>query len=341
MKTFRTPLLFVLVWLFAMTEAGAQTGLNVSAGSNLNESENPRNTADFPAHEPTPGKKDTPASRRQNKTIVVTGVRFAYPLIQKWIDDYNKTNPDVQIIIESRGTQDPAQYDILVEAYEPDAEAKKNRDYIYMGRYAILPVANNQSVFSKVYGSKGLTREIIKQIFFHDIFFDKSEQAAIKAPYTVYTRLQKAGAPITFSKHFGYQQKDIRGKSIAGSDEHLLKAILRDSTGLTYAPMNLIYDTQSGKPHTGLTILPVDFNGNGKISDDEKFYEHLSTLIERLEGKSQRDINNIPIEYLNLSSDKSGSSPEAILFLKWIIQNGENDLHAFGFLKSDQVKRNE
>ncbi|HEY5825460.1 MAG TPA: hypothetical protein VIT44_13890 [Cyclobacteriaceae bacterium] len=271
--------------------------------------------------------------KKQPEIVVITGTRFTYPLIQKWIDEYNKVKPEVQIIIESRGINDPTQYDILIEAYEPSDELKKNRDYLYFARYAVLPVANNHSEFSKVYSVKGLNKVLIKQIFFHDIFSEKEE--SIKTPYTVYTRLQKAGAPITFASYFGYHQKDVQGKSIAGSDEHLLKAVLRDSSGVSYFPLTLIYDLKTGKPHEGIVVLPVDSNGNGKVSEDEKFYHDLSSVTKHLEAKNQGDINNVPIEYLNFSIDKNNPNPNAIAFLHWIIQNGKNDLSAFGFLKPE------
>jgi phosphate transport system substrate-binding protein len=273
--------------------------------------------------------------KRDPRIVVITGTRFTYPLIQKWIDDYNKANPDVQLIIESRGTNDPSRYDILIEAYEPDEEAKKTRDYIYIARYAILPVANSHSAFSKVYADKGLNKDLIKQLFFHDITADKKE---IKTPFTVYTRLQKAGAPIAFTKYFGYEQKDILGKVIAGSDEHLLKALLRDSIGLSYLPVNLIYDQTTGKPHDGITVLPVDLDGNGKVSDSEKFYDNLPTVVQRLEEKAQKEISNVPVEYLNLSVSKTNPNPEAVSFLQWIIQNGQKDIHGFGFLKQEESR---
>jgi len=330
MKTFHHLFVFFMS-LFLIGNANAQNSLTASSTTEVNESNNPLKGID-------PAKLTTAAERRQNKVVAITGVRFAYPLVQKWIDDYNKINPDVQIIIESRGTTDPAKYDILIEAYEPDAEVKKNRDYLYIGRYAILPVANSQSSFAKTYSDKGLNHSLIKQLFFHDIFSDKKEEISIKAPYTVYTRLQKAGAPITFSKYFGYQQKDIKGKAIAGADEHLLKAVLRDTTGLSYLPLNLLYDQKTGKPAQGLTILPVDLNGNGKVSDDEKFYDDLSTVVKYFEEKAQKELNNIPTEYLNFSLSKGDSSPEAVAFLQWVLQNGQNDLHAFGFLKPEQAR---
>jgi phosphate transport system substrate-binding protein len=331
MKIFHYGLLVLVALLFIVNATHAQNSLTSSAKTEIHETKNPLNDFDL-------AKFATNESRKQNKVVAITGVRFTYPLVQKWIDDYNKINPEVQIIIEPRGMADPSKYDILIEAYEPAPEVKKKRDYVYIGRYAILPVANSHSAFSRIYSKKGLNQDLIKQLFFHDIFADKENEEKIKSPFTIYTRLQKAGAPITFTKYFGYEQKDIRGKAIAGSDEHLLKAVLRDSVGVSYFSLNLIYDQATGKPHQGLTVLPVDLNGNGKVNDEEKFYDDLSAVIQRIEEKSQKEIKNIPTEYLSLSVDKEGSSPEAITFLQWIIQNGQNDLHAFGFLKPEQSR---
>jgi phosphate transport system substrate-binding protein len=275
-----------------------------------------------------------PKVRAEQNVVVITGNRFSYPLIQKWIDDYNKVNSNVQIIIESRGTNDPAQYDILAEVYPPDDEIKKNREYLNVARYAILPVANSKSAFAKTYTGKGLTRELINQIFFHDIFADNEKQQKIKPPYTIYTRLQKAGAPIVFTKYFGYEQKDIKGKAIAGADEHLLKAILRDSLGVSYLPLSLIYDIHSKQPVDGIVVLPVDLNDNGRVNEDEKFYKDLETVITRIE-KDSKEINNIPVGYLHLSIDKNNSSSDAIEFLQWVMLHGQNALHDFGFLKTE------
>jgi phosphate transport system substrate-binding protein len=272
---------------------------------------------------------------KQSKVVIITGNRFSYPLIQKWIDDYNKVQPEVQLIIESRGTSDPSQYDILSEVYEQGEEITKNRDYLHVARYAVLPVANSKSGFAKVYSEKGLTQDLFNQLFFHDIYSDKRKEQEIKVPYTVYTRLQKAGAPIVFTRYFGYEQKDIKGKSIAGSDEHLFKAILRDSTGISYLPLPLIFDQVTKKPLAGLVILPPDLNGNGRISDDEKFYNELVSVTQRLEEKDPKDIKNIPIGYLHLSLDKSNTNPDAIDFLTWVQQNGKRYLHEFGYLNPE------
>jgi phosphate transport system substrate-binding protein len=273
----------------------------------------------------------------KRQVVIVTGVRFAYPLVQKWIDDYNQVNPDVQIIIEARGSADPRQYDILIEAYEQDEAVRKTREYAYVSRYAVVPVANSKSEFAKVYGSKGLTAQIVKQLFFEDIFADAEKAEKITAPFTTYTRLQKAGAPSVFANAYGFQQKDIKGKAIAGSDEHLLKSILRDSTAISYLPVSLVYDVATRKPLEGITVLPIDLNDNGKVADDEKIVE-LDKIIEKIETASQKDIKGLAVGYLHLSVPKEGASEEAVDFIRYVIDNGSSSLHQFGYVLPEDSK---
>jgi phosphate transport system substrate-binding protein len=280
------------------------------------------------------GQSQIPQPGKDPKILVVTGARFSYKLVEKWIDEYTKLNPGVQIVVESRGSSDPQKYDILAEVYDQPADIKEKREYIYVGRYAVLPVATATSQFARYYSNEGLTKQLITQIFFHDIFADKEKEKPVKAPYSVYTRMQKAGTPVIFSKYFGYEQKDIKGTGIAGADTHLIKALLRDSAGVTYLPSPIIYN-ETGKPIDGISVIPVDVNGNGKISDDEKFVSDFEKVAAKLESSPSDQIKNIPTDYLHLSVDKQTASPEAINFLRWVSANGQKDLHAFGFFLPD------
>jgi phosphate transport system substrate-binding protein len=291
----------------------------------------------FGQESPSTAKQTDPnvlPDARSAQVVVVTGARFSYKLVEKWIDEYNKVRPGVQIMIESRGSSDPLQYEILAEVFEPDDEVRKNREYVNVGRYAVLPVANDQSAFAKTYAEQGLDKDLINEIFFHNIFSEQRKEKPLQLPFTAYTRLQKAGVARVFAAYFGYEQKDLKGTAIAGADSHLLKAVLRDSTGVTYLPLPLIYDEQTRKPVEGLTVLPVDLNGNKKISSDEKIFQNLDLVIERLEEDATK-IKNVPIEYLHLSIDRQHASIEAIEFLKWVNDNGQSELHHYGYLKPD------
>ena len=270
------------------------------------------------------------AQEANENKVIITGVRFAYPLVDKWIKEYTAANPKAQIVIETRTITDPAKYDLLIEAYDQEKEVKDTREYISIGRYALLPVANAKSAFAKEYADKGLNEKTYKQIFFHDIYAEKDK--SLTTQYTIYTRLQKAGAPLTFAKYFGYEQQNIKGKAIAGADEHLIKALLKDETGITYTTPGLAYDLQSRKPVEGLTIIPVDLDGNGRVSKEEKALENLDQVIATLEAEK---VKNVPVENIHFSIAKNNSNPEAKKFLLWVAANADKDLHQFGYLKAD------
>jgi phosphate transport system substrate-binding protein len=275
------------------------------------------------------GQNGFSQTSNQNE-VVITGVRFAYPLLEKWIGEYKVANPEAKIRIETRTVTDPQKYDLLIEAYEQDKEVKETREYISIARYALLPIANAKSAFAKEYAEKGLVEKNYKQIFFHDIYAEKDK--SLTTPYTIYTRLQKAGAPLTFAKYFGYEQKDIKGKAIAGADEHLIKALLKDDTGITYTIPGLAFDLQSRKPTEGITVIPVDLDGNGRVSREEKSVEDLDRLLAGLENEK---VKNVPVEYIHISIDKHNSNQEAKKFLLWVAANSGKDLQHFGYLKPD------
>ena len=277
----------------------------------------------------------TAVAQPAEKKVVVTGVRFSYPLLEKWIEAYKIANPNSNVVIETRTTTDPAKYDLLIEAYEPDAQTKNAREYLYLGRYALLPVANANSAFASEFGEKGLTSELIKQIYFNDIYADKKKQKEVNSPFTIYTRLQKAGAPITFAKYYGYEQANIKGKAISGADEHLVKALLKDSTGISYNVPGLLFDLKTRRPLSGLTIIPIDADDNGKVSGDERFYDTLDTVLEKIESG---ELKNVPVEFLHLSIAKNSTNDEALKFLQWVAANGQAALSEYGFLKLDSKR---
>jgi len=267
-----------------------------------------------------------------SKKVIITGVRFSYPLLKQWIDAYKVEHPDVDVVVETRTTTDPAKYDLLIEAYEPDVAAKESREFLYVGRYALLPVANASSAFASEFGDKGLTQALIRQIYFNDIYADKKQQKEVKSAYTVYTRLQKAGAPITFARYFGYEQANIKGKAIAGADEHLVKALLKDSTGISYNVPGLVYDLKTRKPMPGLKVIPVDADDSGKVSEEERFYDDLDKVLAEI-GSGER--KNIPLEFLHLSIAKGSTNNDAYEFLQWVASHGQDALSDYGFLKLD------
>jgi phosphate transport system substrate-binding protein len=89
---------------------------------------------------------------------------------------------------------------------------------------------------------------------------------------------------------------------------------------------------QSRKPIDGIAIIPVDLDGNGRVSKEEKALENLDQVITNLENNK---VKNVPFEYIHFSIDKHNSNPEAKKFLLWVAANADKDLHQFGYLKAE------
>ncbi len=271
-------------------------------------------------------------AQESSQEVLISGARFTNELFEKWIGDYQKEYPTATFRIENKGAAEFSDADLIVHAHNLDkSEIDGDREYVSIARYAILPVANEKSPIAQAYGTKGINRDQIKQIFFFDPF-ESQDKAAFKVPYNVYTRVQKAPSPIVFAAAFGYEQQHLHGRAIAGADIHLIKAVQRDSLGVTYSPLSLIYSPESGEIASGLQIIPVDFDGNGRVSDEERFYGSRALVLEKLTSEQS---GNIPVAEIQLSISSEGAKPEAVQFLIWILSKGQESLSQHGYLAPD------
>lgn len=83
----------------------------------------------------------TPFSENQ---IVITGTRFTYPLVEKWIWEFKQEHPEIAIKIVSKGTKAADSANFFINAHTLSVDEKKNRESVAIARYALLPVANSK-----------------------------------------------------------------------------------------------------------------------------------------------------------------------------------------------------
>lgn len=270
------------------------------------------------------------------RVVRITGTRFSYPLLQSCIDSFAIHYPDIQVIIEQRSSTDP-DYDILIDGKLPnDLKQPVAGGPISIALFPVLPIANAGSSFAKFYSQTGVKRELISTIYFHNPFADRKRAVKPKAPFTVYTRLQAAPAAQVFAAHYGFKQADISGKQVAGSDEHQVKAVLRDTAAISYAPLALIYNPTSRRVREGLAILPVDADDNGKLSDQERIYDTVDDVIRYFEQHAGNSAS-IPAGALVLNVKDGPVSPDTFVFIQWMLQHIEKNLHDFGFVATQTL----
>jgi len=265
------------------------------------------------------------------ESIVISGTKFTYPLIEKWIAEYAKINPNANIkLLAKTGLTQGADLNII--AHQPtNEELNENKEIIYTGRYALLPVTNPNNPILSATRKKGLNKRDIDKLFFEVINYDDESATNEKPKYaaTIYARDNQACASTALAAYFGHVSSEIRGKKVLGDDIYLLSAIKKDSTGLTYNNLGYLYDTNSRKLKDGIALLPLELKKETK----DILTGNLDNVIEVLE---KNHIETVPVEKIGFIYSQQTSSKEVSDFLKWVLSDGQKYNHEKGFLHLDK-----
>lgn len=272
-------------------------------------------------------QQNTEAEQR----IVISGARFTGDLIKHWIKAYNNVNPYVKFVLEDKGSVEYSEADIIIHGHA-SLKSDENRSYYSIARFAVLPIANTHSDFAKEYAEKGLKKSEIKQVYFYNPL-DRIDEKPIKVKFNAYSRIQPASAPIVFAKTFGYEQTDLHGRLIAGTDEHLVKSVLKDQAGISYSPISLVYNLETGILKEGLAVIPVDADDNGKVTSDEKAFNDLKSALSFISKSGNK---NLPVSDIQFSIKKTGVNQEVSRFIIWVLSVGINELQDFGYLRIEE-----
>lgn len=270
------------------------------------------------------------AENKATEPIIISGTKFTYPLIEKWIAEYSKINPTINIRLSTKTATSQAP-DLNIIAHKPKTEdINENQEIIYTSRYALLPVTNSKNPLLTSVTKKGLNKKEIDKLFFEVINYDEEPvKEKPKFQATIYSRDNKASASTVLAAYFGHQPSEIRGKKVLGDDIYLLSAIKGDSIGLTYNNLGYLFDTNSRKLKDGLTLLPLDLKKETK----ELLTGNLDFVIDILE---KNRIETIPVENIGFIYSRQNVRKDVSDFLKWILTEGQKFNHAEGFLSLDK-----
>lgn len=267
------------------------------------------------------------AQTANNSVIKISGTRLAYPVVQKWIDEYSKTHAGVQFELNSAIASDSA--DVVIAAYfiQPST-LQASQSSVVVSRYVQLPIANSHRNNLKQVTEKGFTEKDFKDIYFSDARNSKPDKYS--GLFTVYTREKPACATVAFASHFGSDVKSIHGVGVKGDDKSLLAAVQNDSSAISYNNLGFIYDTRTRSVVDGIAIVPIDLNENGKVDDSEKIYSSLDNVVDFAERTNHA---KIPVENVNAIYNKQNRNEAAIRFLQWVLAEGQQYNHGLGFLQ--------
>jgi phosphate transport system substrate-binding protein len=267
-----------------------------------------------------------PALAQPSRTIRITGTRLAYPIFQRWADEYTKLHPGLTFQV-SKLPADSADLVIVSYTLRP-ADVKEGQTVIALTRYAQLPVVSSRRPDVAALQAKGFNEAAFRQVYFSG----KQESTPSIYTFTVYKRQQPACASIAFANHFGSGQQDIKGNGVTGDDRDLLAAVKRDPSGISYNNLGFLYDLATRKPVDSIAIIPIDLNENGRADADENIYASLDDVLDFIESTHHP---RIPLENVNVLVRKNDPDGTVAAFLQWVLSTGQQYNHAYGFINLD------
>jgi ABC-type phosphate transport system substrate-binding protein len=265
----------------------------------------------------------------KSRVLYIESAKYTLPLLEKWVDEYNKTNPEVPVEWAEKNTE-KIDLRIVADAETENKSLNEAGEVItYVGRSALLPVTTKENPLYEQIAKKKFGKKELKRLFFADDLLGEEDTSKdkFKEQLTVYSGSGKASGTTFFASYFGHSASDFRGKKIQGDDIYLLHAISKDPTGITFNNLSYIYDLKDRQLKDPIALLPLDIKKDQlKVIKSENLDETLSLL-------ENEKVELVPLLNIGFAYNEQA---DAQPFLKWIITEGQKFNHEFGFLQVDE-----
>ena len=266
-----------------------------------------------------------------------SGAFALYPMAVKWAEEFKKANPGVKIDI-SAGGAGKGMTDVLNNMVDigmvsrdiyPE-EVKKGAVGFAVTKDAVVAVVSENNPALKDILASGLKPDAGNDIWITGKYKSWSQafNSKSKAAIHVYTRSDACGAAEVWAKYFGKKQEDLLGSGVFG-DPGLAFAVKKDPIGIGYNNIGYAYDFNTKKQISGIRVVPIDLNKNGKINPEEDFYGSMNDLINAIaSGKYPSP----PARDLYFVTNGKPANKLVIEFLKWVLVDGQKFVNETGYI---------
>jgi len=273
--------------------------------------------------------------------ISISGAFALYPLTVKWAEEFGKIYPDIQIDISAggagKGMTDvlSGMVDLAMFSREvTPVEMGKGAWKLTVAKDAVFATVNTSNPEYETIMNMGLTREQFKRIFQQEVSnWGQSLNNESQIKLNVYTRSDACGAAATWAKYIGLEQENLRGTGVFG-DPGIADAVKKDKLGVGYNNLVYLYDLKTNKSVQGLSVIPIDLNGNRVIDPEEDFYD---TLDEVMKAIKSGKYPSPPARDLYLISKGEPSIPAVREFLSYVLNEGQSYINLSGYVQLDSL----
>jgi hypothetical protein len=258
----------------------------------------------------------------------VKAPRFARPLVEKWITEYAKTQPDVEFKI-AKGNQNQDNIALNIVFDNQNTEREEFSHVVYFGEFAVLPITASGSEAAKVLEGKHLNSKKLKQLYFLNDDFDEDVKKNKQfEKLVIYSGSNASSVATSFAHNFGEESSNFRGKRISGDDLFLNTALIKDPLGVSFNALPNIFDLKSRHIKDNLTIIGIDVKKSLEDSFSDK-----ATLDELILALENGKVSEVAVEKIGVSFNIADDAVNQ--FLSWVLAKGTKYNHEYGLLNLD------
>ena len=275
--------------------------------------------------------------------ISISGAWALYPMALKWAEEFQKANPGVKIDVQAGGAgkgivdvlAGMVDFGMVSRDVHPQ-EVEKGALPIAVTKDGVVATISEKNPFLIDILKKGLTKSHFLDIWITGKITTWGQVLGTqdKAAVHVFTRSDACGAAETWAAYFGKRQEDLDGVGVYG-DPGLAEAIRRDTLGIGYNNINFAYDAKRLRPVSGIAIVPIDLDGNGKIDARESVY----ATRDDITGAIAKNIYpSPPARDLYLVAKGKPKNRAAVEFLRWVLTDGQKYVPETGYIPLSKEK---
>lgn len=280
-------------------------------------------------------KAQASSSQIQTDSIRVFSSPDLYSLASNWVYEYGKLNKDAKIKIlkmQDNQTENAINSDGSLYFVSDEFHSKQKSQSAWkmvVGVNVQVPIVSSKNPFLDDINAKGASSEKISQLFKSS--GNKSWGALLGV---------KVGSPVnfyvvnnTYSKselaNFLKMDPNWANATIVENEEMLVSSIQKDPYGIGFCQIASVLDPKTNGLVEGISLMPIDKNGNGKIDNNEMIYNDLNTLLRGVWiGKFPKEL----CENIYMTSAEKPTNDGAVAFLSWVINDGQQYLNTKGYV---------
>jgi len=262
-------------------------------------------------------------------------------MVTDWVSEYKSIQPGSDFTlnpIPEKGLDDFLQKEGTIALVTKESLTKIEGEPLWtlvIGRDVLVPVMNPKNPFREEILQKGISPEAFSKVYTSSgmqtwgSVLNNSSKAPV-APYVI------SGSSNAYLADFiKTDVQKIRGRSIAGT-EKMVEAIQKDPYAIGFLKLAEILAMSGGEINSGLSLIPVDMNGNAAIDKMEGIYQSVTDLNHGIWiGKYPGELYSRL--YAVANSRPSGN--DELAFLEWIISDGQQLLATSGYVALNRSEK--